>query len=177
MNTDQLIWSPRSIEDDEIEHCLIWPEQALAWARARPKPSTGPSPLKPGPSQGFQARPSPTHQRLKQGVCIQQAKVGVYQVSFSPLPSLGFLLFSNHLFRGSGNLKPTIHLHRKADPFRSASNARRGRVSRIVKTKRSNLLRLRRVNSVRFERNGNDRGDALCVTPKTVLTSRRIGIL
>ena len=41
----------------------------------------------------------------------------------------------------------------------------------------SALLRLRRVNSVRLERNGNDRGDASCVTPKTVLTSRRIGIL
>jgi len=38
-------------------------------------------------------------------------------VSSSPLPSLGFLLSSKHLFRGSGNLQLIIHLRFKADPF------------------------------------------------------------
>jgi len=59
---------------------------------------------------GLKEESDQTLANTRQGACIRQAKVGVYQISFSPLPSLGLLLFSNHLFRGSGNLQPTIHL-------------------------------------------------------------------
>jgi len=59
---------------------------------------------------GLKEESDQTLANTRQGGCIQQAKVGVYQVSFSPLPLLGFLLSSNHLFRWSGNLQLTIHL-------------------------------------------------------------------